>query len=322
MEPGDLEIETLIVKSLNGTLSAEEKTRFDELLIKNNQAQKHFDDLSKLWKTSGSLTLQQGLSRDVRWHNLKEKMEKDPSGDSRFSLKLILRYAAVLVGISLVAALYLYLPSDNAIVEIKTAYGETRAFVLPDESLVTLNAGTSLQYDPASWDEERKLELTGEAFFEVIKSDVPFIVASNNANVHVMGTSFNVRSRNSVTSVTCVTGKVNVSKKTNGNQSAVLTQGLGVTVDSLVLSDVYHVADNKVIGWMQGDLHFDNTPLDEVFSEIERHFNKSMILKKETGSQTFTGWFKEPQLDNILSTVCLSAGLKYSIRPDSVIVIQ
>lgn len=321
MERENPEIDALIVKQLNGTLSAEEQIRLEKLLRENGIAQKQYDHFNKLWKTSGNLRVQPGLSRDMRWSNLKERIEADLSPDSRFSLRIILRYAAIFAGVGLVALLYLVKPS-SALVEIKTAYGETRIINLPDSSLVTLNAGTTLRYDPSSWNEERKLELNGEAFFEVQKNGVPFMVASNSAYVRVLGTSFNVRAWNAVTDVTCLTGKVSVSNKTGSAQSVVLTQGLGVTVDSLAISEIYNVASDRVAGWMQGDLHFVNTPLKEVFIELERHFNKPISLKREIGTQTFTGWFKEPRLINTLETICLSAGLTYSVQPDSTIVIQ
>ena len=63
-----------------------------------------------------------------------------------------------------------------------------------------------------------------------------------------------------------------------------------------------------------------NTPLKEVFAELERHFDVSITVKRDLGNLTFTGKFKQPLLSNVIETVCLSAGLEYTINKNSVII--
>lgn len=321
MEIENSELDSLIVKKLTNTLSAEEEVRLNTLLRENPIAQDYYNSYARLWETSGHVKLQKGLSRDIRWSNLQTRIQNDQTEKSGPSLRILMRYAAIFGAVVMVAVIYL-LSQQTSSIEIKTAYGETKTVTLPDESLVMLNAGTTLRYDPSSWDEERKLDLEGEAYFDVKTNGVPFIVVSDNATVEVMGTTFNVRAREQMASVVCVSGKVRVSKKEEDPQAAILTKGLGVTIDEGILSPVSIVNDAEAIAWVSGDLHFDEVPLKNVFSEIERHFNKSITFKKDIPLKTFTGSFKNPQFEKTLQVVCLSAGLTYSTEKDTTIVIQ
>ncbi len=326
MEDHNSEIDRLLIKKLTSSLSDDEEAVLNAMLKKNPLPGHDLPDYDLLWKAAGKLRIKQGLPAGTRWEKLQEKI-KEEAGQSAvahrrvFLPRVWLRYAAVFIVVAISAALYFNYPRSKS-VEIKTLYGEIRTITLPDESVVRLNAATTLTYDESNWAKERILYLEGEAFFEVKKNGLPFTVSSDNAVVRVLGTSFNVKARDSATAIVCLTGRVSVGKLSDPAAGVILSKGLAVTVKGDTMTEIFTPDNEKITGWMRGDIHFDSVPLQEVFRDLEIHFNRSIVLQKETGSQTFTGWFKKPEFGNIMQTVCLSAGLSWSVKNDSTIVVQ
>jgi len=314
------EWDSLLHKKLTNTLSEEEGFAFDRQLQTDSTKRAEYDHVNRLWMATGKLTLQKGQSRDVRWKNLTEKIQSEEKVKPLYARPWI-RYAASLAAILVLASMYMLITRPR-LVEVSTAYGETKSITLPDQSVVTLNAGTTIQYDPSGWDEERSLLLAGEAYFDVQKNGIPFTVASVNAKINVLGTSFNVRVRKQTTSVVCVTGKVRVSEKTEDKKFVILTRGNAATVRDHTLSAVYEVPAEEATRWINGDLVFRNTPLKEVFADLERHYNKIIIAKGERLDRSFTGTFRKQEFNNVLTTICLSAGLTCVTSNDSTIQIQ
>ena len=80
------------------------------------------------------------------------------------------------------------------------------------------------------------------------------------------------------TEVICLTGKVDFGNKEIG-KSVVLTGGKRASLNGKTLSDVYEVGPDQTIPWIAGELVFHDTPLKEVFAELERHFDVSITIK-------------------------------------------
>ncbi|HYF67251.1 MAG TPA: FecR domain-containing protein [Ohtaekwangia sp.] len=320
MESAEFEWESLIAKKLSGKLSTEEDLLFERKIKDDPLAFRQFKEMETVWKSANSLQINRGRSREERWHNLQAKVSV-ASPPKSSSHAIVFRYAAALIGIVLLACVW-FLLKPTSIVEITTVQGEIRKILLPDNSSVTLNAETTISYDPSSWENERKIELKGEAFFNVTKATSPFRVNVGNAIVKVLGTSFNVRARDHGTNVSCVHGRVNVSDKQSANNSVVLTKGLGVSVRGDKLSDVYVIQKEEAISWVRGDLYFNDLPLNEVFNELERHFGKEIRIQKNLDGKTFTGKFRAPRFSTSLQTVCLSAGLTFTVTADSTVIVR
>ena len=111
---------------------------------------------------------------------------------------------------------------------------------------------------------------------------MPFTVTTNNSRVQVLGTTFNVRSRHDNTEVICLTGKVDFGAKEIG-KSVVLTGGKRASINGKTLSDVFEVGPDRTIPWMTGELVFHDTPLREVFAELERAFRRFHHRKERPG---------------------------------------
>lgn len=286
-------LHTLFAKKLAGTITSEEQK-----------------ELNRLFESKQ-------IPRAERWKQLEAKLDGDTQS---FKVKPMvwIRYAAAVV-IALGTIVYFYSTTD--ITTVTTAQGETKSTTLPDGSVVTLNGNSSIEYDAADWPEDRHIQLKGEAFFEVEKNGSGFVVESENARVAVLGTSFNVSIENETTIVACVTGKVSVDNKTDSKKIE-LTRGLGTTVKGETLSEAYTINTGEVMSWMNADLNFKNTDLTKVFQTLEKRYNTAIVVKKQVDSLTFTGNLASGTLNSALKTICLSAGLQYSVRSDSTIVIE
>jgi len=200
---------------------------------------------------------------------------------------------------------------------IDTFNGEVFSHNLPDDSSVKLNDNSSIKYKE-NFNKKRKLFLDGEAFFEVEKGS-QFLVVTDNGLVEVLGTSFNVFSREDHFVVSCKTGKVEVSA--NGN-SAILLPGQMVRLRS----KKFELNDTQIsaIGaWDLEETHFDNAPLNEVLSSLAAKYNLSLTaFPSEASQMNYTGNYVHNDLDKALKMICLPMGVKYHISEDQFLTIS
>jgi len=186
--------------------------------------------------------------------------------------------------------------------------------------MVRLNAGTELAF---SMEEVRSAELTGEAFFEVEKSSVPFVVSTASGTVRVLGTSFNVYARDGALRVACVTGRVRVTFSGSAD-SVDLTKGEGVSWSgkSARVSAPYNPMET--MDYLDGRSVFREVPLREVLDEVERQFGLVVKLPPTiSGSQTInTGFSHDDTVQDVLKSVLntLPVGVTFDVKGNKVTV--
>jgi len=197
---------------------------------------------------------------------------------------------------------------------ISAGTGEHLTATLPDQSTVTLNAQSTLKFHPYWWFVTRKIDFTGEGFFEVSKGR-KFEVNSSNGKTIVLGTSFNIYSRDQLYEVTCVTGKVKVVSPTL--EEAVLTadyharigQNGGITVTKLNNPE-------DAAGWTEDMFNFNSVPLSRVIAEIGRQYNVAIELNIQS-DLIYTGYFsKDKPVEDVLNLICKPFGLTFVKKSD------
>lgn len=172
---------------------------------------------------------------------------------------------------------------------LTTPKGRMFGIVLPDGTKVWLNAASSLRYPTVFSGRERRVEVTGEAYFEVAHDKrMPFRVAVNNGpEVEVLGTHFNINSYTdeSDVSITLLEGAV---RCTNGNEKAVLKPGQQARI-----AERMNVLDNadveKVMAWKNGIFNFNDASLEEVMRQLERWYDIEVIYEKGIPKLEFIG---------------------------------
>lgn len=219
--------------------------------------------------------------------------------------------AAACVTLLLVALAY------NPTRSISAGIGAQQTHELPDGSSVVINAASKVSYHPLRWGFARKIELEGEAFFEVTKGR-RFVVKTNQGEVEVLGTSFNVRVRGNSFAVSCVTGKVRVS---NPKGEQILTPGLSTQTNANGdLLAPYTITDYPPAAWREDKFYFNDVPLQEVFEEIQRQFNVRIQTTPEIARKNVTTNFEGNNLDSALYNVCWPSYLETSKRGNLIIV--
>jgi transmembrane sensor len=173
--------------------------------------------------------------------------------------------------------------------------GNVVSLALADGSKVWLNAASSIRYPAAFSGTERKVEITGEAYFEVThNASMPFKVSDGNVDVEVLGTHFNVNAfpEEKDIKVTLLEGSVKVVNRQSaiGNKSSViLTPGKQAvaTADSRVT-----IADadiEQVMAWKNGLFMFNNTGIENIMQQIERWYDVTVYYEGDIKRWTFNG---------------------------------
>lgn len=184
-----------------------------------------------------------------------------------------------------------YVPADNGKggeMIYNTVYvpkgGDVVYLSLEDGSKVWLNAESSLRYPVAFGGEERKVEITGEAYFEVASSVANngtgqkkrFIVSKGEMNVIVLGTKFNVNSYENEDNikVTLLEGSVNVQSNIHGKKSnVVITPGQQAVLDDKDIKVISDVNVNQVMAWKNGKFVFKRTNIQVIMRQMERWYD-------------------------------------------------
>lgn len=193
-----------------------------------------------------------------------------------------------------------------------TTSQEMASINLPDESVVTLNSQSSIQYDKSF--DERQLTLEGEAFFSVKKGST-FLVKTKLGTVEVLGTSFNVFARDSFLIVSCATGKVQVS---SSSQSTILLPGQQSSLvgDSLLVNAV---PIQDIQNWTSNKSQFTKTPLIVVLSALSHHYGLAIDLGLvDLRTLEFTGSFVHSDIDKALKMVLLPFNIEYEMNQERI----
>lgn len=233
------------------------------------------------------------------------------------------RIAASLVFIlTASAALYWYF---NRVVEIQTGYGERLTVTLPDNSVVTLNGNSKLSYS-GTWadNETREVWINGEGFFSVThtKSNQKFLVhASDQLNVEVLGTKFNVKSRALKSEVMLTEGKVKLDVQNSEDASVFLKPGeLAVMTDKKLSKRA--VKNHQYTSWLNYTLLFDRTTLHEVSALLEDTYGLTVVFSDESlKDRELSGEISSNDVNDILTAISQIFNLKVE-RKDQVVTIS
>jgi ferric-dicitrate binding protein FerR (iron transport regulator) len=222
-------------------------------------------------------------------------------------IKLLVWSGSIAASILLVLGTWLFYNS-RAETKIVAQYGQQLNYQLPDSSEVSLNAGSSIAFSKSNFKTERKLKMEGEAFFKIRKGS-KFTINTQNADIQILGTSFNVFARNNAFKVSCVTGKIRV---TAGSQKVIITPGESASVRDGKLEKFTEKNIENVANWRIGEFYYENAALTTIFNEIERQYNVTFALP-EMKDKYFTGSFSNKNLVDALDIVCIPMGLTYEI---------
>ena len=236
---------------LNGTLSHEEKEAFER--------SEEFAVYQKIAEESSKFNVAE-YDRESHLEKIKQKVQRSSHSIIRRLAPVFATAAAVLIFLTF------YFMADNQHV-LTTSFGQISEKVMPDNTRVTLNANSRIAYQTKDWEEERLIRLEGEAFFDVNKG-APFIVETDLGQIEVLGTQFNVYTRDDLFEVICYEGKVRV----KGSEDEVyLTVGQSYREVSGEVENLGNI-ESASPTWLNGDISFENAPINHVLMALSDHY--------------------------------------------------
>ena len=242
-------------------------------------------------------------------------------GNKRSLIYYLLRVAAVFVFVLSISGLSIYIASETNLlyksnwVEISTEAGQRSKVSLPDGSLVWLNAGTVIKYCPDK--NERKVSLTGEAYFEVNHSqDYPFVVETGDTKIKVLGTKFLVShySGSRITEASLLSGKI-VMSIDKSNKVIDIRPGEKVIYNAgnQVLNKTVAIVQNDIL-WRQGVLVFENESFNDLIMKLERyyavHFDYNRAIFENIH---YTGTINNLNINRVLEFINLTIPINYEV---------
>lgn len=262
------------------------------------------DQRSKTFFTGGKFHWKKSQT-DV-WSYLETQLDTQPKGRSithHFSLNKWAIAASVTILFTLGSFLRFYSTT------IETPAGIHLMVELPDHSKVNLNAESKLNYHPFWWKVKRIVNLEGEGFFDVEKGK-NFAVISRKGITQVLGTSFNIFSREEIYKVTCITGIVRVKSKSGFEAILKPNSKAEIQTDGRI-NVLTEIETFPEVSWKRNIFLFTASPIHLVFNEIERQYGVKIDFKTDNYS-LYTGNFtKNTNVEETLNYVCPALGLKY-----------
>lgn len=237
------------------------------------------------------------------------------------------RTAAILFLPAFILSLFHFWPSKKAVVNyvtLNTCSGMVATTRLPDGTKVTLNSNTSLVYPVVFDGGERKVELKGEAFFEVVKDAAhPFIVGTpQQASVKVYGTRFNVDAypEEETATATLVSGSISMLCPTANHACNEYKISPNQKIQYSRRTREVEVLNTSTLtetSWKNGQMIFDRTPLVDVLRCLTKRFGVKFVVKDaRCYESSLTGTIKNQQLDRILEYCRISSGLHFKVIPN------
>ncbi|NLR82172.1 FecR family protein [Chitinophaga eiseniae] len=210
-----------------------------------------------------------------------------------------------------------------------TSNGEIKTILLPDSSVIVLNANSSLAYGE-DWDnsKDREVWVSGEGYFTIAhqynraQERTRFTVHTGTLDVQVWGTTFNVNTRRGTTRVSLNTGKVSIDFPHEKKQAVMMKPGDMIAYtpaqDRIITS---HVDPATYSSWQHRELVFNNTSLREMGNELEDLYGfKVQIADSATARRTISGRLLARSDTMLLNTIAAVFNLNISLK-DSVVVV-
>ena len=232
--------------------------------------------------------------------------------------KYILLAAAFIAGLIFAGGVtWNWVTKNKSEYVLLTTAGQRAQTILPDGSKVWLNSSTKIVYHNSLFSSQRRVDITGEAYFEVThNSHIPFIVTNRGVSTKVLGTKFNVRARENEEFVitTLLEGLVNVTTPTNENGRR-LVPGQSAMVNTKTYKErltTYKYPD-EILLWMNDDIIFNQTTLSDIARILEKMYNVEFIFSNEKlKKERFTAKFPtSSSLDEILNVISHTNHFKY-----------
>lgn len=301
----------LIEKYLRGEVSESERVELLEWVRKDDNLQL-FNELKGEWRDryeNSSVSKDNpkiwSVIQDRVNHTIYSKVEK-----TRKINKLMLYAAVLIMFLSVGSTAYISLnrvESPEVTTTVIADNGEISKVKLPDGSMVWINSGSELKFNNNFGIDNRDIELTGEAYFQVERNEnIPMVVGGSKVHVKVLGTKFNVSSYPESKSVDVVleSGKVELLNAESSSTICVMQPGELATYNKRSNTlNLKEVNTARYLSWKDGIVNLYNQSLSDVVRALELRYNQEFNYSKDLEKYHFTLSIRDESLEDILSLI-------------------
>lgn len=264
--------------------------------------------------------------QEVDFDHIWKEIERNTSQRSRINWRRIFSYAAILLlPILLFSTFYFYREARNVATQemiVQTRAGEQANITLPDGTIVNLNARSTLRYNPADFNKQtRYIGFLGEGYFQVARNQkIPFVIASQNLHLKVLGTEFNFRSRENQNDIEVILEKGHV-LLSSSDKSIELFENETAIYDKQTGTFSVEKQKNEPIHWLHKELYFQNTPFAELVKALEETYDVRFEWEtcEHLATDRFSGTLPSSNLRAVLDILRKSYGFEYELNDSRVI---
>lgn len=322
-----------IIGYLTNSLTPEETQSLQEWLNASEENRKYFSDMQEVWIAASDETEDSSFNKDKAYQLFLKQTEATPQQGINKRKAFQLRpwmYAAAMIIVVFICGTIAFQSGKSVIrnqltqISIEAPYGSKTKLYLPDGTLVWLNAGSKMSYAQDFGINERTLNLTGEAYFEVTKNKhIPFKVHTEELDVKVLGTKFNFRNyKDDLEAKVCLLeGKVALNtreKETilHPDQQALLDKKTG----KLSVSGTKAAYSAE---WTNDRLYFDEVLLSDIIKELERSYDVKITVADDTlNTIRFYGNFRkrEQSIQEIMDVLSSTDKMTYTMNGKNIVI--
>ena len=351
----------LVSRSLSGEASAEEISFLEDALHKDESLQQQYEILKQFWRSSYPPTIPDAEENKKQVTRMLEKahnasaFNSTPAKRKRLPRKNFFKVLLGSAAIIIFFGIWFFLSDktnnrdlvsqtpDKNLQQLVAQKGSRNRTILPDGSVVWLNAGSYLSYAGDFKGSTRQVYLKGEAFFDVVKQqNRPFIVHANGIDIKVLGTAFDVKSYSEENTVeaTLIRGLIQITRQGQRNQRPVYLHPNEKLIINLANNNVpgkikehaddpaimlYHL-DSTVkkedlieTSWMYDRLEFRGDTFEELSKKLERWYNVKIIFEDEaTKRLSFNGSFENETVEQAFAALQSAVPFNFTIHEQEV----
>ncbi len=313
---------------LAGEMTAVERDAFELRINFSKDNEDYFEEVKSDWNKMNNLKEKKMFDADKAWGKLYNKFEEEgllETKQKKFSIRRIAEIAAIfIVGILLTTLVYYTLSdSEKKGWQVASTYEKTeiKQVELADGSIVYLNANSKLYYPETFEGETRTIEFEGDGFFEIAKNPAkPFIIKAKEAEIKVLGTSFNVNTKNGDDKVEVLveTGKVQLSALKGGTSEILLPNDFGKFDNNRVTKEKN--TDKNYLSWKTRSLNFVDVEFSKTLEVLSRAYNVNFKYdSKVINNDGINSTFEKAPLDSVLKIICDLKQLHYEKEGNTIV---
>ena len=319
----------LIEKYLSGSISSDEYRDLSEWIEQDRELNHWWE--RKFIETEGLLDFKTSEKMYTKMRHPtfsyevtdKKQLEQKTFNKNKIDLNLIKWVAIICIPIGICFSYLLindFVNKEQVPLIVKTERGEKSTIILPDGTNVILNSSSRLKYSNDYGKKNRSVDLEGEAYFDVTRdTKKEFIVHTNNLDIKVIGTSFNISSYTDTKDITIVLlkGKVKIQ---SAELSYIMSPGEKIKYNKntkkIIKEDVF---PTDYITWTKGDLYFEKESLENIIKTISRVYNVDVQYNAmDVKDVVFSGTIPKCEIKDAMNMITSASSFTYQMT-DSII---